>query len=101
MKKSVKADPLAERPNLDFSKAVRGKYSNLLAKGTNVAIIDPTLHPYFPDSESVNRALRAFLAINHEVKEAGTPARPRRRPAASAKPGFDPRVVAQSRQASR
>jgi hypothetical protein len=100
MKKSAKPDPLAERPNLDFSKGVRGKYTNLLAKGTNVAIIDPTLHPYFPDSEAVNRALRAFLAINHQVREAGTRIRARR-PAASAKPEFDPRVGVQPRQASR
>jgi hypothetical protein len=99
MKKSAKPDPLAPRPNLDFSKGVRGKYTNLLAKGTNVAIIDPTLHPYFPDSEAVNRALRAFLAINHQVQEAGT--RIRRRPAASAKPEFAPRVGVQPRQASR
>jgi hypothetical protein len=67
MKKSAKLDPLAERPDLDFSKGVRGKYTNLLAKGTNIAIIDPTLHPYFPDSESVNRALRAFLAIGESM----------------------------------
>jgi hypothetical protein len=101
MKKSAKLDPLAERPDLDFSKGVRGKYTNLLAKGTNVAIIDPTLHPYFPDSESVNRALRAFLAINHEVKEAGTHVRTRPRPAASAAPDFDPRVGIHPRRASR
>jgi hypothetical protein len=100
MKKSAKPDPLGPRPNLDFSKGVRGKYTNLLAKGTNVAIIDPTLHPYFPDSDSVNRALRAFLAINHQVREAGTRIRARR-PAASAKPEFDPRVGVQPRQVSR
>ncbi len=85
MKKSAKADPLPERPDLDFSKAVRGKYSNLLAKGTNVAIIDPTLHSHFHDSDSVNRALRAFLAINQEVKQAEP--RTRRRPT-SAAPAF-------------
>lgn len=78
MKKSAKLDPLAERPDLDFSKGVRGRYTNLLAKGTNLAIIDPALHPYFPDSESVNRALRAFLAIGESVYLAATP---RRRPA--------------------
>ena len=77
MKKSAKLDPLAERPDIDFSKAVRGKYTNLLAKGTNVAIIDPALQPYFPDSESVNRALRAFLAIGESMQLAS----PRRRPA--------------------
>jgi hypothetical protein len=101
MKKVRKPDSLGPRPNLDFSKGVRGKYTNLLAKGTNVAIIDPTLHPYFPDSESVNRALRAFLAINHEVKEAGTRVRTRRPPAASAAPDFDPRVGVQPRRALR
>jgi uncharacterized DUF497 family protein len=100
MKKSAKLDPLGPRTNLDFSKGVRGKYTNLLAKGTNVAIIDPTLHPHFPDSESVNRALRAFLAINHQVQEAGTRTRTRRT-AAAAKPDFDPRVGVQPRQASR
>jgi hypothetical protein len=88
MKKSAKPDPLAPRPDLDFSKGIRGKYTNLLAKGTNIAIIDPTLHPHFPDSESVNRALRAFLAINHEVQEAGTRVRTRRPPAASAGSNF-------------
>lgn len=77
MKKSPKHDPLAERPDLDFSKGIRGKYNNLLAKGTNVAIIDPALHPYFPDSESVNRALRAFLAIGESMQAASAP---RRRP---------------------
>lgn len=77
MKKSAKLDPLAERPDLDFSKGVRGKYTNLLAKGANVAIIEPALLPYFPDSESVNRALRAFLAIGESMNLASTP---RRRP---------------------
>ncbi len=76
MKKARKPDPLAERPDLDFSKGTRGKYTNLLAKGTNVAIIDPAFHSHFPDSESVNRALRAFLAIKHELKEAASPSAP-------------------------
>jgi hypothetical protein len=70
MKKSAKLDPLAPRPNLDFSKGVRGKYSNLLAEGTNVAVIDPALQNHFPDSESVNRALRALLAIREQLKQA-------------------------------
>jgi hypothetical protein len=101
MKKSAKLDPLGPRHDLDFSKGVRGKYTNLLAKGTNVAIIDPTLHPHFPDSESVNRALRAFLAINEEVKGAGTGIRTRRRPTASAPVDYDPRVGIHPRRASR
>jgi uncharacterized membrane protein YjjB (DUF3815 family) len=82
------------------STAVRGKYYNRLQQGTNLIILDPALMPYFPDSASVNRALRAFLAIDHEVQEAGTPIR-RRRPAASDTPDFHPRVGIQPRHASR
>lgn len=76
MKKSAEADPLAPRPDLDFSKGVRGKYSNLLAKGTIVAIIDPALLPFFPDSGSVNRALRAFLAIGESMQALSSGPRP-------------------------
>ena len=68
MKKTPKLDPLAERPDIDFSKGVRGKYTNLLAKGTNIAVIDPALHEHFPDSESVNRALRALLTIRESLQ---------------------------------
>lgn len=98
-KPSVEADPLEPR-HLDLSKAVRGKYyDRLLKEGSNIVLLDPDLLDSFPDSPSVNRALRAFLAINHEVKEAG--ARTRRRPAASAAPDFDPRVGIHPRRASR
>jgi len=99
-KPEVQADPLEPRP-LDLSKAVRGKYyDRLLKEGSNVVLLDPDLLDSFPDSPSVNRALRAFLAINHQIQEAGTRIRGRR-PAASAKPAFDPRVGVQPRQASR
>ena len=101
MKKSAKADPLAPSPDLDFSKGIRGKYSNLLAKGTNVAIIDPVLLPFFPNSDSVNRALRAFLAIDESMQALSTGPRPRRRPQSSTSPEFDPRVGVKPRQASR
>jgi hypothetical protein len=75
MKKSPKLDPLAERPDIDFSKGLRGKYTNLLAKGTNVVVLDPALASYFPDSESVNRALHAFLTIGDSVQSASPPRR--------------------------
>ena len=101
MKKSVKADPLATRPDLDFSKGVRGKYNNLLAKGTNVAIIDPDLLDSFPDSPSVNRALRAFLAIGESMQALSSVPRARRRAPSSTSPEFDPRVGIKPRQASR
>ena len=63
MKKAKELDPLAPRPNLDFSKGVRGKYFDRLKQGTNLAIIDPDLLDTFPDSESVNEALRGLKKI--------------------------------------
>lgn len=60
----------ASKPVTKSRTAVRGKYFNQLPKGTNLAIIDPELHAHFPDSESVNRALRAFLDIREHLKAA-------------------------------
>jgi hypothetical protein len=79
MKKTPEIDPLAERPNLDFSKGVRGKYTNMLAKGSNIVVLDPALVPHFPDSEAVNQALHALLALNQQVQSiAAKPVRRRR-----------------------
>ena len=39
---------------------VRGKYADRYLEGTNIVLVDPDLHRLFPDSESVNRALRKF-----------------------------------------
>ncbi|MEO7028275.1 MAG: hypothetical protein ABI147_02600 [Acidobacteriaceae bacterium] len=97
MKKSAKLDPLAERPGLDFSKGVRGKYTNLLQEGTNLVILEPSLMPYFPDSESVNRALHAFLDIGNSIQSA---APPRRRPKAARPPTFDSRAGTSERVAN-
>lgn len=87
MKKSPELDPLAPRPNLDYSKGVRGKYYERMQQGTNLIILDPALMSHFPDSESVNRALHAFLAIGESVHSA---TKHRRRPK-SATANFDPR----------
>ena len=62
MKKSPELDPLAPRPNLDFGKAVRGKYYDLMQAGTNIVLIAPDLLDTFPDSESVNEALRSLVS---------------------------------------
>lgn len=42
---------------------IRGKYASRYKEGTNVVVIDPDLLKIFPDSESVNHALR------HKAKE--------------------------------
>jgi hypothetical protein len=63
MSKAEEFDPMSPRPNLDFSKGERGKYYDRLKQGTNVAIIDPDLLDTFPDSASVNQALRNLKEI--------------------------------------
>ena len=71
--------------------AVRGKYTNLLAHGTNVVLLDADLLESFPDSESVNQALRAFLAINAEVQAARLPKAPARARSTKRTATYDPR----------
>jgi hypothetical protein len=54
------------RPEYDLSKlkgGVRGKYHKQATAGTNLVLIDPELNELFPDSETVNRALRALADV--------------------------------------
>lgn len=51
------------RPEYDFSGGVRGKYVDRYRRGTNLVLLDPELIAAFPDSKSVNDALRALVAI--------------------------------------
>ena len=48
-------------PEYDFSEGVRNKYAERYAEGTNLVLLEPDLAAQFPDSESVSRALRAYL----------------------------------------
>ena len=48
--------------DLDYSKAVRGKYhQRLLKEGSNVVVLERDVAKAFPDSASVNKALRSVL----------------------------------------
>ena len=48
--------------DLDYSKAVRGKYyKRLRAEGSNIVLLDRDIAKAFPDSAAVNRALRSVL----------------------------------------
>lgn len=47
----------------DFSKGVRGKYAERFAEGSNIIVLSPDVAEVFPDSESVNEALRALIKI--------------------------------------
>ena len=51
------------RPEYDFSAGVRGKYARRYAVASNVIVLDPDVAEVFPDSRSVNDALRALAAI--------------------------------------
>jgi hypothetical protein len=46
------------RDEYDFRGGVRGKYFERYQQGTNVVVIAPDLVEDFPDSDSVNEALR-------------------------------------------
>jgi len=55
----------------DFSQGVRGKYVQRFAEGSNVIVLSPDLAEMFPDSESVNQALRLLADIaNRSVSKA-------------------------------
>ena len=64
MKKSRKMD---HDPDLmdeyDFSKGQRGKYADQYATGTNLVALAPDVAEVFPDSESVNEALRLLAKV--------------------------------------
>jgi hypothetical protein len=51
------------RAEYDFSTGVRGRYAAEYRRRTNVALLDPDVAAAFPDSKSVNDALRALVAI--------------------------------------
>ncbi len=54
----------------DFSKGIRGKYAKKYNEGSNIIVLDPEVAKEFPDSESVNEALKYLLYIikSHKKK---------------------------------
>lgn len=60
-----------------FKGGVRGKYYRQATAGTNLVLIEPELATIFPDTESVNRALRLLVDT---AEAAATPVRRRTAP---------------------
>lgn len=61
--KSTKGDL---RPEYDLAKlkgGVRGKYYQQAQVGTNLVLVEPELAKIFPDTASVNRALRVLRDV--------------------------------------
>ena len=57
------------RPEYDFASmkgGIRGKYAGRYAEGVNIVRLDPDVAAVFPDSDSVNKALRALAGIIKE-----------------------------------
>lgn len=52
------------RPEYDFSKGVRGVHHEAYRAGTNVVLLEPDLVEAFPDSASVNHALRLLVRLS-------------------------------------
>lgn len=53
-----------EYPEDLIKSGIRGKYAQRYREGTNMVLIDPDLHRFFPDSEAVNRALREYVSLS-------------------------------------
>lgn len=61
-------DDLKPEYEFDFAKAERGRYAKRLkAEGSNLVLLEPDLAKAFPDSASVNAALRRLLAAGAAV----------------------------------
>jgi hypothetical protein len=61
--KKIKISETAMRPEYDFRGGVRGKYAKRFSEGSNLIILDPDVATIFPDSKSVNDALRAIAQV--------------------------------------
>ena len=60
--KPKSTDDLRPEYEFDYSKAVRGKYyKRLLKEGSNVVVLERDVAKAFPNSASVNEALRSIL----------------------------------------
>jgi hypothetical protein len=54
------------QPEYDLSElkgGVRGKYVVRFREGTNLVLLSPDVAAYFPDEQSVNKALRALIGV--------------------------------------
>lgn len=63
MKQGINGPDDDMRPEYDFSQGVRGKHHAAYRAGTNVVLLDADVAKAFPDSASVNRALRLLLDL--------------------------------------
>jgi len=61
------------RDEYDFTKGVRGKHTYVRDGKTNLVLLDPDVAAVFPDSASVNEALRLLARLARQQSERVTP----------------------------
>jgi len=62
-------DDMLPEYDFDYTKGIRGKYyKRLLKEGSNVVLLDPDVAKAFPDSASVNEALRSLLDLTRTTQ---------------------------------
>jgi len=61
------------RPEYDLRGGVRGKYYKQYKEGTNVVLLEPDVAARFPDSESVNQALRVLIKAAGQLEQPASP----------------------------
>ena len=83
------------RPEYDFSQGVRGKHYKAYQAGTNVVFLEPDIAAVFPDSASVNQALRLLVRLSKTKAIAGS------RPNQALQPASRARKKAKSKARSR
>jgi len=63
MTKRKEPDSSEMREHYDFSGGVRGKYVGRIRRAGRVVMLDPDVAKLFPDSQSVNHALRTLASV--------------------------------------
>ncbi len=70
MKKVKKAERKEHVPrDYDFGRGTRGKYARRYAQGTNLVALAPDVARIFPDSQSVNEALRVLAQVSRRDRK--------------------------------
>jgi len=73
MNKTTKTQQDETLPEYDFSNGGRGKYAARMAVQSNIVVLSPDVAEAFPNSDSVNEALRLLMQLAQQsVKQAAS-----------------------------
>jgi len=72
MKKARNSESPELPAEVDFTGGERGRYAARYAEGTNLVVLAPDLAKVFPDSESVNTALRVLVRAGQRARQLRT-----------------------------